>query len=154
MASGNYNRATKEIIDRTLDITTGCKIMLVGSEYTFNPDDDFIDAGGANDPVDAEIDATNYVRGFGGAGRKAATITFQEQDANNRAVVKIADLTWTALGGALNDTVEAAVLIKEVSADTDSKLITYFDLPTTPTNGSDFTLDFDATDGNIRFTNT
>lgn len=154
MASGNYNRATKEIIDRTLDITTGCKIMLVGSEYTFNPDDDFIDAGGANDPVDAEIDATNYARGFGGAGRKAATITFQEQDANNRAVVKIADLTWTSLGGALNDTVEAAILIKEGSADTDSKLITYFDLPTTPTNGSDFTLDFDATDGNIRFTNT
>lgn len=154
MASGNYNRATKEIIDRTLDITTGCKIMLVGAEYTFNPDDDFVDAGGANDPVDAEIDATNYVRGFGGAGRKAASITFEEQDANNRAVVKIADLTWTALGGALNDTVEAAILIKEGAADTDSKLITYFDLPTTPTNGSDFSLDFDATDGNIRFTNT
>lgn len=152
MASGAYNRALKEILDRTLDITSGCKVMLVGSEYTYDPDHDFVDMGGANDPTDAEIDATNYTRGFNGAGRKAATLTFVEQDANNRAVIRIADLTWTALGGALNDTVEAAILIKEGTADNDSKLIAYFDLPTTPTNGSDVTLDFDPTDGNIRFT--
>jgi hypothetical protein len=152
MASGAYSRAIKEILDRTLDITTGCKVMLVGSEYTYDPDNDFVAAGGANDPDDAEIDAPNYARGFGGAGRKAATVTFVEQDANNRAVIRIADLTWTALGGALNDTVEAAILIKEGTSDADSKLIAYFDLPTTPTNGSDFTLDFDGTDGNIRFT--
>jgi hypothetical protein len=152
MASGVYNRSLKEILDRTLDITTGCKVMLVGSEYTYDPDHDFVAAGGANDPDDAEIDATNYTRGFGGAGRKAATLTFVEQDASNRAVVRIADLTWTALGGALNDTIEGAILIKEGASDADSKLIAYFDLPTTPTNGSDFVLDFDPVDGNIRFT--
>lgn len=152
MPSGAYNRAIKEVLDRTLDITTGCKVMLVGSEYTYDPDHDFVAAGGANDPDDAEIDATNYTRGFGGAGRKAATVTFAEQDANNRAVVRIADLTWTALGGATNDTIEGAILIKEGSSDADSKLIAYWDLPTTPTNGSDVTLDFDPTDGNIRFT--
>lgn len=150
MASGVYNRALKEILDRTLDITSGCKVMLVGSEYTYDPDHDFVDMGGASDPTDAEIDATNYTRGFNGAGRKAATLTFVEQDANNRAVIRIADLTWTALGGATNDTVEAAILVKEGTADNDSKLIAYFDLPTTPTNGSDLTLDFDAVDGNIR----
>lgn len=126
--------------------------MLVGSEYTYDPDHDFIAAGGANDPDDAEIDATNYTRGFGGAGRKAATVTFAEQDGNNRAVIKIADLTWTELGGAFNDTVEGAILIKEGTNDADSSLVAYFDLPTTPTNGSDFGLNFDDTDGNIRFT--
>lgn len=152
MASGMYNRALKEIVDRTLDITTGCKVMLVNSTYTYDPDNDFVVAGGASDPDDAEITATNYTRGFGGAGRKAATLTFVEQDANNRAVVRIADLTWTALGGATNDTVEGAILIKEGTSDADSKLIAYFDLPTTPTNGSDVILDFDGTDGNIRFT--
>lgn len=152
MASGAYNRAIKEILDRTLDITTGCKVMLVNSTYTYDPDNDFIAAGGASDPDDAEITATNYTRGFGGAGRKAATTTFIEQDANNRAVIRIADLTWTALGGATNDTVEGAILVKEGTSDADSKLIAYFDLPTTPTNGSDVVLDFDGTDGNIRFT--
>lgn len=152
MASGMYNRALKEITDRTLDITTGCKVMLVNSTYTYDPDNDFVAAGGANDPDDAEITATNYARGFGGAGRKAATLTFVEQDANNRAVIRIADLTWTALGGATNDTVEGAILIKEGTSDADSKLVAYFDLPTTPTNGSDVVLDFDGTDGNIRFT--
>lgn len=152
MASGAYTRAINLINNRTLDITTGCKVMLVGSEYTYDPDHDFVDMGGASDPVDAEIDATNYTRGFGGAGRKAATVTFEEQDANNRAVVKVANITWTALGGALNDTIEGAILIKEGTDDTDSSLIAYFDLPTTPTNGSDVALSFDATDGNIRFT--
>jgi hypothetical protein len=152
MASGMYNRALKEITDRTLDITTGCKVMLVNSTYTYDPDNDFVAAGGSSDPDDAEITATNYTRGFGGAGRKAATLTFVEQDANNRAVVRIADLTWTALGGATNDTIEGAILIKEGTSDADSKLVAYFDLPTTPTNGSDVVLDFDGTDGNIRFT--
>lgn len=152
MASGAFSRAIKEILDRTLDITTGCKVMLVNSTYTYDPDNDFIAAGGASDPDDAEITATNYTRGFGGAGRKAATVTFVEQDANNRAVIRIADLTWTALGGATNDTVEGAILVKEGTSDADSKLIAYFDLPTTPTNGSDVVLDFDGTDGNIRFT--
>lgn len=147
-----YNRAAKEIIDRTLDITSGCKVMLVTSAYVANRDHDFVDEGGANDPTDAEITATNYTRGFGGAGRKAATVGFSEQDANDRAIITIGDLTWTALGGAVNDTIAAAILIKEITNDAASKLIAYFDLTSTPTNGSDFTLDFDATNGNIRFT--
>lgn len=159
MASFMYNRAVKEIIDRTLDITTGCKVMLVNSTYTPNRDNDVVDTGGANDPVDAEITATNYTRGYGGAGRKAATITFSEQDASDRAVAIIGDLTWTALGGAVNDTITGAILIKEGGAnDTTSKLIAYFDLISgtypsgIPTNGSDLTLDFDGTNGNLRFT--
>jgi hypothetical protein len=127
--------------------------MLVNSVYTPNRDDDVVDAGGASDAVDAEITATNYTRGWGGAGRKTVTVTIAEQDANDRAVVIIADVTWTALGGATNDTVVAAVLIKEGGAnDTTSRLIAYFDITDTPTNGSDLTLDFDGTNGNIQFT--
>ena len=151
MASGMYNRAVKEILDRTLDLTSTLKILLVTSSYTFNPDDDFVDAGGANDVVDHELNVTGYTRGWGGAGRKTATLTFVEQDANNRAVIRIADLTWTALGS--GQTIAAAILVKEgASDDTTSKLIAYFDVTDTPTNGGDITLDFDGTDGNIRFT--
>lgn len=152
MASGMFNRAVKEILDRTLDITTGCKIMLVTSAYTYDPDTDFVDAGGGSDILDAEISVSGYTGAWGGSGRKSATITFEEQDANNRAVIKIANLTWTALG--TGATIAAAVLIKEGgSDDTTSKAIAYFDLTDTPTNGGDVTLSFDATNGNIRVAN-
>lgn len=57
------------------------------------------------------------------------------------------------MGGAVNQTIAAAVLIKEgATNDTTSKLIVYFDLTDTPTNGSDVTLTFDSTAGNIHFT--
>jgi len=152
MASFFTNRAMFKILNRTLDITTGCKVMLCTAGLTADQDTDFIGSG-AGSPGATEITATNYTRGFGGAGRKAATITFAEQDANNRGVVIIADITWTALGGATNDTVGFACLVKEVTNDADSELIAVWDLsPDIPTNGSDVTLDFDATSGNIRFT--
>jgi hypothetical protein len=150
MASGLYNKSLKEILDRTLDITTGCKVMLVKAGYTYDPDHDVVDPSvGSN-----EIVATGYTAGWGGAGRMAATITFEEQDANNRAVVKIANLTWTALGGTTNDTIGAAILVKEgATNDTNTKLIAYLDVTDTPTNGGDVTLSFDATNGNIQITN-
>jgi hypothetical protein len=154
MASFVYNKAVADILTGTIDLDSNTlKVMLVNSTYTPSKDDDVVDAGGASDALDAEIVATNYAGGWGGAGRKTATVTITEQDANDRAVVKFSDLTWTALGGAANDTVVAAILIKEGGADdTTSRLICYWDITDTPTNGSDFTLDFDATDGNIRFT--
>lgn len=153
MASFMYNRAIKEIMDGTINLDTDTlKLMLVNSTYAADPDQDFIDLSTGTDAESGEITATNYTRGFGGAGRKTVSITISEQDANNRGVAVLADTTWTALGGATNDTVVAAVLVKEITNDAASKLIAYFDITDTPTNGSDFTLDFDATDGNIRFT--
>lgn len=129
------------------------KVMLVNSTYTPNQDDDFIDTGGGADAESAEITATNYTRGWGGAGRKTAVVTAAEQDASNRSVLKVGDLTWTALGGAANDTVTHALLIIEGGADdTTSIIVAAFDIADTPTNGSDFGLNFDDTDGNIRFT--
>lgn len=144
------NRAMKRILSRELDITTGCKVMFCTTGLTADQDTDFVGSG-AGSPGATEITATNYTRGFGGAGRKGATTTFAEQDANNRAIVLVGDITWTALGGAVNDTVGFACLVKEVSSDADSELIAVFDLTDTPTNGSDFSLDFDGTNGNLRF---
>lgn len=157
MASFVYNLAAKEIVDGTIDLDTDTiKVMLLGtSAATYAPDrdHDVIDNGGndTTDPSFCEAVATNYTGGFAGAGRKTATIAVVEDDANDRAKVNITDLTWTALGGASNDTITAAILIKEVTNDTASRLIAYLDFTNTPTNGSDFTLDFDGTDGAIRF---
>lgn len=154
MASFWYNKAVQEVLTGTIDLDTNTlKVMLVNSTYTPNKDNDVVDAGGGSDAADAEIVATNYTAGWGGAGRKTATISVTEQDANDRAVVIFSDITWTALGGAANDTVVGAILIKEGGAnDTTSRLIAYWDLTDTATNGGNFTLTMDATDGNLRAT--
>lgn len=151
MASFVTNRAMRRILDRTLDITTGCKVMLCTAGLTADQDSDFIGSA-AGSAGATEITATGYTRGFGGAGRLAVTVTFAEQDANNRAVVIVSDPSWATLGGAVNDTVGFACLVKEVTSDADSELIAVWDLVDTPTNGSPFGLDFDATNGNLRFT--
>jgi hypothetical protein len=155
MASGFYNQALADILTGSIDMDSNTlKIMLVDASYTYDPDHQVVDNGAndATDPSFNEIVATNYTGGFAGAGRKTATLTVSKQDANNRAVITIGDLTWTALGGATNDTVGGAILIKEITNDTSSRVIAFFDLTDTPTNGGDFTLDFDGTNGNLRFT--
>jgi hypothetical protein len=82
-----------------------------------------------------ELIATNYVR-------KALTETVTTDDTNNRGVFDAADVTWTALGGASNDTIAAALIYKHVTNDTDSVPLIHLDLPDTPTNGGDITLAF------------
>src|SRR3972149_4757249 len=150
MASFVYNTAAKEIADATIDLDTNTlKVMLVTASYVADRDNDVVDAGGANDAVDHEINVTGYTRGWGGAGRRTAVVTVGVDKTNDRGEVFIADLTWTALGAGA--TIAAAILIKEgVANDTTSRLIAYFDLADTATNGGDITLDFDAAEGAIR----
>lgn len=152
MASFWYNTGLKEVVDNTIDIDNDTlKVMLVTSSYVADQDDDVVDAGGANDPVDHEINVTGYTPGWGGAGRKTATVTLQANDTDNRVDIALADLTWTALGAGA--TIDGAILIKEGGAnDTTSRLIAYWDLTSTPTNGGDITLDFLAlgSGGNLR----
>lgn len=153
MASFVYNTAAKEIADGTIDLLNDTiKVMLVTSSYTANRDDDVVDAGGANDPVDHEIVATNYTGGWGGAGRKTlASKAITTDKTNDRGEFDATDVTWTSLGGAQNATIAAAILIKEgVANDTTSRLIAYHDLTDTPTNGGNITIVWDA-EGIIQF---
>lgn len=155
MASGWTNKGLADILDGTIDLDTDTiKIMLVDDDFVFDKDLELIDNGAddSSDPSFHELSATNYTGGYGGAGRKTATITSQANDTDNRADAAIADLTWTALGGASNDTIGGALVVKEISADTSSRVIAFFDLTDTPTNGSDITLDFNslAAGGNLR----
>lgn len=146
MASIGYNTAAKEILDGTIDLSADTlKIMLVTSSYVANKDDDVVDAGGANDPIDHEISVTGYTGGFGGAGRKTlANKSFTVDDTDDEGVFdNTVDLTWTALGAGA--TIAAAILIKEVTDDTDTRLIAYLELASPiATNGSDFTLSFNS----------
>ena len=146
MPSLSYNTFAMELLDGTRNLTTETlRVMLVDSSYIENQDDDVIDAGGANDPIDAEISVTGYVGGFGGSGRRAlVNKSFSVDDANNRGVFdNTADIVWTSLGSGV--TIQAAIVIIEITNDTLSRLCAYLELATPiATNGSDFTLQFNA----------
>lgn len=144
MASNVFNRAVKELADGTYTwLSSTIKAMLIGTAtpYTPNVDHDFVDAGGANDPIDAELNGVSgYTRGFGNSGRKTlASKTITEVDGSDRAEFSSAGLTWTALG--TGDTIAAILFIFETGAnDTTSRLIAYGDVTDTPTNGGDVTI--------------
>ncbi|HEV8455873.1 MAG TPA: hypothetical protein VGQ24_13315 [Gemmatimonadales bacterium] len=142
MASLAYNRGVKELLNATTDyLTATMKVALLSTATAYTPDQDhdFMDAGGANDPTDAELNVTGYTRGFGGAGRKTmASKTVTENDTNNRVEFDCADITWTALGS--GQTIAQAVVIKEVTNDAATVLYGLLDPTDTPTNGSDITL--------------
>lgn len=146
MASNVYNRAVKELADATYTyLSSTIKMMLVatGTPYTPNVDHDFVDMGGANDPLDAELSTTNYTGGYGGGGRKTlASKTITEVDGSDRAEFSSAAITWTALGPAsAGPTVAAGILIFETgAADTSARLIAYCDFADTVVNSGDFTV--------------
>lgn len=147
MANFVYNAAATRVLNGALNLSTATlKMMLVTSSYTANRDDEFVSAASA-----AEISATNYTGGFGGAGRKTLTgQTVTKDNTNDRAELDVNDVTWTALGGASNATIAAILVIKENTNDADSWLVAYYDTVTgTPslpftTNGGDLTLNINV----------
>lgn len=146
-----YNKAAEEIATGTIDLLSDTiKTMLVNSTYSAARTDLVVDAGGANDALDAEISVSGYTGGWGGSGRKSLTSkTLTVDQPNNRAEFDAADLTWTALGSGA--TIAAMILIKEGgSNDTTSRLIAYLDVTDTSTNGGDITFTFDS-QGIIQF---
>lgn len=122
-----YNRAAYEIMRGALDLSTAVlKVMPVTAAYVPDRDDDFVAAASG-----AEIVATNYAGGFGGAGRLTlVNPSFTEDDVNDRAELRFDNPTWNALGGAVNDTIRAFVVIVEMTNDADSLLVLYIDTST------------------------
>lgn len=155
MASGSYQRNILKMLDGTIVfLTDTIKMLLVSTAvaYTYDPDHEFISAGGANDIDDAEANVTNYTRGFAGAGRKTlASKTMTANDTNNRVELDCADVVWTALGGGTNQTLAAAVVLKEITNDAASRQFAYLDFTDTATNGGDITVQI-ASNGFLNFT--
>ena len=86
-------------------------------------------------PGTSELNATNYAR-------KTTTRTDTADNTNDRGNQAIsAAVTWTALGGATNDTIRAAVFYVFNASDSAAVPYCYADLTTAvPTNGSDVTI--------------
>jgi hypothetical protein len=147
--SGAYSRGVLSILNGTIDAdTTATKVGLAQSTYSPDPDESALTTFAAS-----EATCTGYTGGFAGAGRKSATITLTEQTANNRVVTILTDLTWTALGGASNNTLGYAVWLREVTNDAASTPLSFLQFSSNvTTNGSDILVDFDGTNGNVRWT--
>jgi len=143
-----YNEAAYRLADQNLNLETlTLKLMLVNDSYVADRDDQFVDEGGTHDAVDAEITAvTNYVRKELTSGKAWAKDT-----TNDMAWFDAEDpTTWTSLGGASNDTIEAVILIYDTGVDTTSLLIAYYDTtsgsPSLPytTTGGNFSVNINA----------
>jgi hypothetical protein len=157
MANIVYRKGIEKIAkgDIRLNYDT-LKIMLVNNSYTVDASHEFVDEAGETDPKANEIEADNYTKGFGGAGRKTVTgLSFTFNTSTTSLDVSFANLTWSSLGGIVigHDTVAGAILIKENTSDTDSDLIAYFDLTDTLTDGTDFIINFSSVN-NLSFSTT
>lgn len=143
MASLWTNKAKYLLMTGGLDLDTdSLKVALMKSTYTPSADDNFMSGISSH-----ECDATNYAGGFSGAGRKAvASPTVTEDDTNDKGVFDAADpSTYTALGGATNNTLRHIVVWKPVTNDTDSPVLFALDFGADKTtNGGDFTVQWAA----------
>jgi hypothetical protein len=135
MANVSMNEGLESIVDRSIDlIADTLKVALVKSGYTPNQDDQFIDAGGANDVVDARVTGTTDQTLGSKVTGKDTTGDFAYLDA--------ADVVFTAV--ASGETVAGLVVYKDTGTPTTSKILGYVDLVDTPTNGGDITIQWAA----------
>lgn len=150
MASRFFRKARLAIVNGTIALPSDTlQVMLVDDTYAPAAGDEFVDDGSANDPASHEISTTGYVGGYSGNGRRTITgKTFQEDTSNDRIEFVFADVTYSAL--ATGATIGGAVLHKRGSSDdTTGRLIAFYDLANTPTNGSDVTIDVDPSEGTL-----
>lgn len=151
MADLTYNLGRTDLADGTYDfINDVIKGALVASGYVPNKNDDYMDDGGANDPIDEELDGTGYAKGFAGSGRKTLSMSVVEDDANDRAEITFTAITWTGIDAG---TADAFIMYHHITSDTASTLIAYNDSGGWPIvlNGGDLTVTPDA-QGFIQFT--
>lgn len=133
MANLMFNEGNESIIDRTIDLLADTiKIMLVSSTYSPNKDDQFIDTGGASDPVDARIPGTTD--------QTLASKAIAKDTTSDHVSFDATDPVFTAVTAGA--TVAGAVVYKDTGTPTTSKSLCYLDLPDTATNGGDITVQF------------
>lgn len=130
-----YNRGIFEVVNQTTNLDTGpIQLLLLNSAAVFNRDDDFVSTIAAN-----EIATTGYTR------QTLANTTITLDDTNDRVTYDADDVTWAALGPAVGGPVVGfAVVFRNTGADGTSPLLINYDLVDTQTNGSAFTIQWNA----------
>lgn len=137
MANGVYNKGKAEIAKALTDLDgSTLKVLLVNSTYTFDADTDFVDNGGAADPIDKEISVSGYAR------QTLTTKVVTQDNTNDFAYLDADDTVFTAL--VAGQTIGGAVLFRDSGSDATSPLLAFYDLTDTPTNGGNVTIQWAA----------
>lgn len=133
MANVFYNEAKKRILNGTIDLDTSTiKVMLVKSSYAADPDHAAVDDGSAADPQSHELTVSGYAR------QVLANRTVTKDNSADIGYLDADDVVFTAL--ATGETIGGAVIFLDTGVDTTSIPIAFYDLPDTPTNGSNVTV--------------
>ena len=140
MSSFTYDAGSYGIQHRDVDfLSDTIEVILVKSTYTpAKSDTNSVYAANEISGV------SGYAGGFGGAGRKVlGSKTITNDTVNHRTVFDAADPSAWTLG--VGDTIGGAIIGKKGSAsDATATPLFFLDFTDVPTNGSTFSLIFDA----------
>jgi len=138
MADFVFNIAKGAVAEKIRDGSTACGVLLLKTAEVQDTLNNYDTLAAILAGANTEADATNYARKTGLTG----TITVD--DTNNRVDVDLADQTWSALGGASNNTLVGLVTYyQESAADSGRIPMTFHDFAVT-TDGSDVTAQFNS----------
>ena len=155
MASFISNRFKLELAAGNVDwdAASQFKAILCYDTFVGNNDQDYV----GDLTTLGEVTGTGYAPGYSGGGRKFITGTLEQDEVNNRAILKIANLTWSAID--VGATSCAGVLIYmhgivhtggTASSDANAPVVAWLEFSAAKrTNGEDFTVEFDQTNGAI-----
>jgi hypothetical protein len=116
------------------------KFMLVDTTYSPSETHEFIDNGGASDPVDKEISVSGYAR--------QTLATKATSDDGTRVKFTADNISWGTL--ATGQTIGYAILFKDTGTATTSSIIAVFDTNDLVTNGGTVTMNM-PTNGWLNF---
>jgi len=136
MAEGDgyiYNNFKEQVMEGEFDLATGGDTLKLALASSYTPD---IDAHESWPPATlVEESGTGYTAG----GETLANQDVTQDNANDRGVFDADNVTWTGLDVG---TPSHAVLYDDTHVS--DLLICYWELGSTPSNGGDYTLQFDA----------
>ncbi len=132
---------------------TQFKAILCYNTFVGNEDQDYV----GDLTTLGEVTGTGYSPGYGSTGRKACVGSLTQDETANKAIMKIADLTWSAID--VGATSCAGVLIYMhgitstaglVTSDANAPVVAWLQFSAAKrTNGEDFTVNFDQVNGAI-----
>lgn len=133
MANGVFNISKGAAAEKVRDSASACIVLLLKVNEAEATLIDRATVAAILAAANTEADFTNYARKTGLTGAITVDTT------NDRVDVDLADQTWTAAGGASNNTLTKAIVAYEESAADSGRIpLTHHDFATT-TDGGDLT---------------
>lgn len=131
MANLIYNRGIYEVMNLGALATADLRLLLVTSAYTADKDHNFV-----ADVVASELTVGGYAR------QTLANKTLTEDDTNDFAYLDADDVLFSSL--VAGETIGGAILFRHTGADATAPVIAFYDLTNTPTNGGNFTVQWNT----------